>query len=362
MAHIDATSRISTTTLDAALRIKVEPIFTKSFFLDALKQRGRLMFGQSGDFMTWRPRMRRRTITAGTGTNITIPFPQTNVRRKVSLPWRHYTLGESIEQYELLVNKDENAVFSIMEDAVDGAADDFIEDFRLKLYADGNAGAANDIHGLESCMQVTGLVANSKVGDPTDNYAGVATNLGVTGSWTPDSGDGWPTGQGSAEYKWWSPLVVDYQHTGWAGTANWTTSWQQAVRYGMTYQSVLQKRDPDTLLLNPEMLREAKDSLESSQRFVLNEQTGTTHVGHKTLLFEDVVIATEYGVPDGVGYFLNFDALELRCLTEQLVQTMQDTDITSGGTKLYSFQFWGNLLIQAPSFLCKLAPISALGT
>jgi hypothetical protein len=156
--------------------------------------------------------------------------------------------------------------------------------------------------------------------------------------------------------------VVDYQHTDWTGTANWQTSWQQAVRYAMTYQSILQQRQPDTLLLNPELLREAKDSLESVQRFELTQQCGTTQVGHKTFQFEDVTIATEYGVPDGVGYFLNFDALELRCLTEQLVQTMQDTDITAGGVKLYAFQFWGNLMIEAPSFLAKLVAQSALGT
>lgn len=363
MAHIDATARITTTTLDNALRIKVEPIFRRSYFLDQLRERGRISFKNHGRKLTWWPRMRRRTISPGSGTNINIPFPQTNVRREVSLPWRHYTLGESVDPFELLVNQNkETAIFDIADEVVSGAAEDFVEDFRLKLYVDGNAGAGTDLHGLNSCMSVNGLIANSKACNPNDTYAGVSTALGAIGSWTPDANDGWPTGQGSSEYNWWSPLVVDYHHTDWVGVADWQTSWQQVVRYATTYQSILQKRDPDTLLLNPELLREAKDSLESDQRFILNEQTGTTHVGHKTLLFEELVIATEYGVPDGVGYFLNFDALELRCLTEQLVQTMTDTDITSGGTKLYAFQFWGNLMINAPSFLAKLVAQSALGT
>ncbi|MHC4177853.1 MAG: hypothetical protein ACYSWU_10120, partial [Planctomycetota bacterium] len=190
MAHIDATARIVTTTLNAELRRKVEPLFRRSYFLDQLKQRGKISFNNHGDFMQWRPRKRRRTITAGSGTNVTIPFPQTNVRQKVNRPWRHYTLGESIEQYELLVNQNkETAIFSIMEDTVDGAADDFVESFRLKLYTDGNAGNGDELHGLESCMSVNGCVTNSKAGDPNDTYASVSTALNVSGDWTADSGD-----------------------------------------------------------------------------------------------------------------------------------------------------------------------------
>jgi len=362
MAHIEATARIKTTTLDAALRVKVEPVFRKSYFLEALRSRGRISFNESGEYMTWRPRKRARSITAGSGTNIEIPFPQTNIRAKVSLPWRHYYLGESIEYYELLVNKGENAVFSIMDDAVDAAADDFVRSFRPKLYSDGDAGAGNELHGLESCMAVNGLITNSKCCNPNDTYATTSTALGVGGAWTADTGDGWPTGTGDPEYHWWSPIVIDYNHPDWAGANNWTTSWQQVLRYGQTYLSNLQQEDPDVCLLHPELLREAKDSLESAQRFELTQQEGRTNVGHKTLLFEDIEIATEYGMPDGVGYFLSFENLQLRCLTSQLVETQQDTDIVSGGTKLVSFQFFGNLMIYAPSFLAKLLGYSAAGT
>ena len=364
MAHYDSTTQISTTTIDAYLRMRVEPIFKLSFLLNEMKSRGLILYNQHGKRLTWFPRFRRRTITAGSGNPVNIAFPNVNVRKEVNLPWRHYQLGESIPYISILQNQNrETAIFNIVQDTIDGGADDFMEDFRQKLFVDGNAGTGKDIHGLESIFSVDGLVTGSKAGDPNDTYAGMSTALGVSGSWTADSGDGWPTGSGATEYHWFSPLVVDYQNANWTGTTkNWKTTWQQSLNYALTYQSVLQKKDVDVVLLNPELLREAKDSLESTQRFILSEKSGVVNAGFKRLMYEDVEIVTEYSVPDATGYLLNLAEIELRCMTGQLVETQQDTDITSGGQRLFSFQFYGNMLIKAPSFECKLDAISALGT
>ncbi len=364
MAHYDSTAQIETTTIDAYLRMKVEPIFKLSFLFSELKSRGQILYNQHGKKLVWFPRFRRRTITPGSGNPVNISFPNVNVRKEVSIPWRHYQLGESIPYISILQNQNrETAIFSIVQDTIDGGAEDFMEDFRRKVFFDGNAGTGKDIHGLESIFSVDGLVTNSMVGDPNDNYAGLSTALGVSGGWTPDASNGWPTGSGSTEYHWWSPIVVDYQNAGWSGTTkNWQTTWQQALNYALMYQSVLQKKEVDVVLLNPELLRLAKDSLQSTQRFVLSEKSKATDVGFKRLTYEDVEIVTEYSVPDGVGYLLNLSEIELRCMTNQLVETQQDTDITSGGQRLFSFQFYGNMLIKAPSFQAKLKPISALGT
>jgi hypothetical protein len=364
MAFYDSTAQINTTTIDNYLRIKVEPIFKLSYLLNELKARGQILHNQHGKTTVWFPRFRRRTITPGSGNPVNIAFPNVNVRKEVSLPWRHYQLGESIPYISILQNQNrETAIFSIVQDTIDGGAEDFMEDFRRKVFFDGNAGTGKDIHGLESIFSVNGLVTDSMVGDPNDSYAGLSTALGVSGSWTPDSDDGWPTGSGATEYHWWSPLVVDYQNSGWTGTVkDWTTTWQQVLNYALMYQGILQKKEVDVVLLNPELFRQAKDSLQSTQRFILSERSKPTDVGFKRLSYEDVEFATEYSVPDGVGYLLNLNEIELRCMTAQLVETQQDTDITSGGQRLFSFQFYGNMLIKAPSFQAKLQPISALGT
>jgi len=364
MAHYESTAQINTTTIDNYLRIKVEPIFRSSFLLNELKSRGQILYKQHGKTLVWFPRFRRRRIVAGAGNPINIDFANRNVRRQVTLPWRQYQLGESIPYISILQNQNrETAIFNIVQDTIDGGADDFMVDFREKLFGDGNAGTGKDIHGLESIFSVNGLVPSSRVGLPNDNYAGMSTALGVSGSWTPDAGDGWPTGTGDVEYHWWSPIVVDYQNAAWTGTTkNWQTTWQQALNYALTYQSTLQKKDVDVVLLNPELKRLCSDSLESTQRFILSEKSGEANLGFKRLMYEDVQIVTEYAVPDGVGYLLNLSEIELRCMEGQLVSTQQDTDITSGGTRLFSFLFFGNMLIRAPSFQSKLDAISALGT
>lgn len=365
MAHYESTAQINTTTLDNFLRVKVEPIFRESYFMEQMQARGKILFGQGGKTaVNWKPRFRRRKLTAGAANPVNIPFPNVNVRRECELPWRHYYLGESIPMMSILQNQNtKTALFNIIEDTTTGAAEDFVTDFKEKLYCDGNAGTQRDIHGLESIFSVNGCVANSVAGNPNDSFAGHSTALGLSGTWTPNAGNGWPTGQGDTEYNWWSPLVVDYQNANFTGVIHdWETQWQQAIRFGQIYQGLLQKKTPDVLLLNAELDRRARDTLEDVQRLVVNEPHQQVNVGPKKLLFEDINIVTEYACPDAVGYWLNFDHIELRCMTDQLVKTMQDVDIVSGGTRMFSFQFFGNLVIWAPSFLAKLVAISALGT
>jgi hypothetical protein len=360
--HIVATPRIEVSTLHKYIRDRVEPIFRKSVLMAELKKRGRISFNHGGDIMEWRPRIRRRDITAGNGNPVAISFPRTNTKMKVSLPWRQYQMGESITKYEKLTTQNSaETFFKIAQDVVKEMMDDFVESFRQKLYGDGGVNT-KDIHGLESMFSVNGCVTNSKVGNPNDTYANKSTALGTLGGdWTPDTGDGWPTGTGKVEYHAWSPMVIDYQNSGWAATTKtWKNTWMEAIRYGTTYMGVLQKQEPDMLILTAEMVREMKDSLDASQHF-LAEVKPTTDVGYKELTFEGLTIAYEYGVPEGCGYFLDFDAIELMSMQGQLVEKADDTDITTS-TDLIALDFYGNMRFEAPSYFGKLAAITALGT
>lgn len=366
MGDIPNNARIETSAINAYTSKRVEPIYRKSVLLGMIKSRGRLVTNCSGKTACdWRPRFRRRNIVAGNGNPVSISFPRTNTRRPVSLGWRNYNLGESLTKMERLTTEGKdrkNVLFKIVEEAIDEMAGDFTEDFRLMLYKDGNAAGSKDIHGLESVYSVSGCVSNSKAGNPNDSYAGQSTALGVTGDWTPDSGDGWPTGTGDTEYNWWSPLVVDYQNANWeATTKTWVNTWQEAVAYGMTYLGLLQTTAPDVLLLNGELLRLAKQSLQTLQRFELTQSSELTKLGHKTLQYDGLEIVTEYGVPSGVGYFLNFSQLEMRSLQDDLFGKMNDDDITTA-TELLALDFYGQMIMWAPSYFGKLAPITALGT
>ncbi|KKL99535.1 hypothetical protein LCGC14_1813450 [marine sediment metagenome] len=362
---IPINARIETSAINAYTAKRIEPIYRKSVLMGMLKSRGRMNMGLSGKTACdWFPRFRRRDIVAGDGNPVSISFPSTNTRRPCSLDWINYNLGESLTKMERLTTGGDpkNVLFKIVDDVIDQLGGDFEESFRLKLFEDGNATGSKEISGLETIFSVNGVVSGSMAGDPNDNYAGQSTALGVTGDWTPDSGDGWPTGTGDTEYNWWSPLVVDYQNSGWeATTKTWVNTWQEAVGYAITYLSLLQTSPPDVLLLNGELLRLAKRSLQGIQRFEITQSSELTKLGHKTLQYEGLEIVTEYGIPSGVGYFLNFDKLELRSLQDVLFGKADDNDITTS-TELLALDFYGQLVIWAPSYFGKLAPVTALGT
>lgn len=364
MAHIEATARIDTNILNRYLRNRAEAVMRRSVTMREIKRRNRISFRtRVGKTLEWRVRYRRRKITAGLGTAVSISFPQTPIRKVMSLPWRHYQLGESVSYYETLLSQDpETALFPIVAEVTETTADDFLEDFRLKLYGDGNAGTGRDLHGFDSFTHYTGLVASSAAAACDDNYAGQSTALNQSGDWPV--GD-WPKGTGDTEYCWNTPLICDVNNSLFTGYASGlSATWQQALRWVTTWGSALQQANYDQLVLCSDWYNIFRDSLEGDERFVVtsNSGSGKTDVGFKTLSFEGLDIDHEYGCPDNSGYFWRFDKFELACLTRQLVEMMTDTDIEAGGEKLFAFQFYGNAMFETPSSFAKLVEATALGT
>ena len=363
MAHIEATARIDSNILNTYLRVKCEPIFRKDTLMGEIKRRNRISFRRDvGKTLEWRARYRRRDITAGLGTAVAISFPQTPVRKVLSLPWRHYQLGESVSYYEQLLSVNpETALFPIVEEVTGGCAEDFLEAFRGKLHGDGNAGTGRELHGFNSFTHYTDCVAGSAANACDDTYAGISTALNQNGDWS----GAWPKGTGDVEYCWSTPLICDVNNALFTGYASgFPSTWQQAIRWVTTWGSALQQQEYNLLLVCSDWYNLMRDSLQSYERFnvTATSGSGTTDVGFKRLPFEGLEIAHEYGCPDNTGEFWTFDKFELRCLTNQLIEMMQDSDIHAGGEKLFAFQFYGNAMFEAPSFFAQLAEITALGT
>lgn len=372
MAHIEADARTYISVIEEQIRKKVEPIFRKHVLMGALKKRGRISYNHSSHTMIWRPRVKRRSITPGVGNVPEAQFPRTVTKIKCELPWRSYWMGESTTKFEELASQNrETAMFRIVDDAVSEMSDDFAENFNDELFIDGNlAGNTERIHGLESLYSVNGLVnhgssGNGVVGLCNDTYAGHATAYGdLGGDWTPDTDKEYPTGSGDHHWHAWSPLVVDYNNTNLGGsTANWPNQWQRAIRFATSYGQTLQRAKYDVLLLETELLRTAKDSLENTQRSLITSTAGTelNQIGFQTLEFEGLEMTDSYGVPDAVGYFINFDKLELRSMQKQLVMPEKDWDITTS-QKLFKLDAYLNMVMWAPSFFAKLQGISTAGT
>ncbi len=360
------TARVDTLTLNKILAKRVEPIFTQSVLMAMLRSKGRIMYNQAEDAIRWRPRFKRHQLQPGSLNTKNRDFANINFNRKAELPIRSYDMGSSYSRFERLLSRKKGVLlYNIVDEVTRAMGDDFVESFRLELYKDGNAGDQDTIHGLESWFSQSGLSGNGITGLPNDTYAGLLTTLGWYGG-------SWPTGtwplQGTSttpQYWAWSPLIVDYHSRQFNkdGTSvyNFANKWQQAINFGKTYLKVVQDTTPDICILEPELQRAAEDSLEGIQTFEVTQTSDLVKLGFKTLQYNGLELATEFGVPASVGYILSMKKLALRCALPQLIGAEEDHDIRTS-EDLRAISFWGNVMCDSPAFHAKLVAISASGT
>jgi len=361
--HIATPARVDVSTLSNYLKSMTEPLYKKDVFLGGLKAHGRLSFNHGGKDINWPVKFRRRTIVEAGGYNEQVAFPQTNVHKRASIPWRRFRLGESVSKFEKLANRGAARQFDALGGLIDDCMDDFITDFREKVFDDGNATGAKTLHGFESMFSNSGELSLGVVGDPNDTYGNLSTALGnYGGDWTPDTGSAWPTGSGDAEYHFWSPLIVDYTSDnttpGWtASTKTWVNTWQEVLRWAMAYQEIIQKHAFDFCIMAPNLLLAAKQSLETDQRFELTQNGPLTEMGFRTLAYEGIELQSSYAVPTSVAYLFSWDKVALMAMEKQLVTVEQDNDITDS-TDLYHLDSFCNLKFESPAFNAKLVSIT----
>ncbi len=360
------TARVEVLTLNKILAKRVEPIFTQSVFMGALKTRGRIAYNEAEDAVRWRPRFKRHQMQTGALNIKNRDFPSQNFHRKAELPIVSYDMGSSYSRFERMLSRKKGVLlYNIVEEITKAMGTDFVESFRLELYKDGNSGDADTIMGTESWFSYSGISGNNITALPNDTYAGLLTTLGYYGG-------SWPTGtwplQGTSttpEYWAWSPLIVDYHSREFDkdGTSvyNFANKWQQAINFGKTYLKVVRDSTPDLCILEPQLLLAAEDSLEGEQTFEVTQSSPLTKLGHKTLQYNGLELTSEYGVPADIGYILNMGKLQLRCALPQLIGVEEDSDIRTS-EQLKAISFWGQLMCDAPSYHCKLVAIAASGT
>lgn len=356
---ITNSGRINAQILDAYIRKQIEPVYRRSILIGMLKSRGLITYGHDGKSINWTPQVARRSLEAGGASPGTITFNSSDVFETATLDWVNYSMGEKITKYEKLVGQSrEHALYKIYETALKQMSKDFVDEFGVKLYGDGNDGT-HQLAGFETCMSTSDTDADEPIGLPDDTYAGLDCTLGgLGGSWTGN----FPAGTGDALYHAWSPLVVDYTSSLFNGDSDtWYEQWQEALGYLFTYMSKIQNSKPDVVMLDAGLLNEAKRSIVSTQKFEITQNSEITKLGHQTVSWEGIEIATEYGIPAGVGYALQWDNLELMSMQKQLVATATDVDIENSLDRI-AMDFYGQLVMYAPSKMGKLADVTDTGS
>lgn len=360
--------RVVNTTITRYLREEEENVLRNRKLTAMLRKNGRVKMNASGKDLDWKIKFRRASVQ-GQADGDTLNFDRKLRHKSAALDWRGYAVTDSVTKKERLMNKSTEAIVNIYSNIAKDLLSDMEESFCDELYVDGNAtNNEKRIHGIESAMGATQTInvsvttstsartanAADPVGYPNDTYAGISTQLGANGgSWNSN----WPEGTGDAHFDFWSPVLVNYTSTFFAGSsATWAQQCIDAMRFGIikAQKNKSRRGQLDMIILPGELYRQALSKMHALQQINVNRGQDSTLVslGFKDVFNLDGVDVTwEYGVPANVGYGFNIDEMELQSLQSQLfVPEGPDWDIASQSYR-FSVDFYGNVRFNPRHFV-----------
>ena len=369
--------RVQVAVYNAFLKKETELNVRKNPYLAAMEAKKRISYGWSkkGPGLEFEWPVAYKGLTATPYADMEpIGATRTNVWTRAKLPWRGYVSKESISLLEKKINDGETSLFRIEEKIyplqvkaiMDALARDIVGN-------DGNAsgsdayGPYNErIHGFPSFMGHTGSTVKKFngagiVADPNDVYAGLSTALASKGgTWNPPAGLEWPEGTGSYEFSYWSPMLINANSTRFPpGTgATWRSNYKYAFLFANTYLESRFNLKWDAFFLSPHALREAKESLESSNNthlFVKRgpEESLLVNLGFSPISYEGVDVMSDHNIRNAnhYGFGVIFDKMELRCLDDQLIKKDTDKNMDNQAD-IIAANCFVNLRVESPAFVC----------
>lgn len=353
------------TTTDDYIRDVEDAIMRDYKLLALIQSRGNVTFNHSGIQMNWKVKY-KRALPKGYADLDVQTYPRRNRHKTAKLGWRAYALAEMISKFDKLQNRGVAAIVNILAEKVQAMTDDMQTAFCEFLFKDGEAaGNEKDIHGLESMFGFSGLSTKAPIALPSDNYATINTDLGYYGgTWDLDTGlTIWPSGKGSVEYDFFSPLLVNYTSTLWTpSTKTWAETCSEALRYAIIKgrKNKSKKGQIDAVFLTDELFRLWVEYQARKERLVITQGGGgdgrtLTSMGYgDTFNFEGAEITWEYGMPLNTGYGLNVDFIELCSMQARLFQPNGPYENEVDKSIRYDIDFFGNLKFDSPKWFFKL--------
>ena len=334
------------------------------------RRRANISYGQSGNDVKWRIRYRQAPLI-GIADSDTITFSRQDRHKIAFIDWRGYAAADAVTFKEREMNKGKEAIVNRFEEVAKMLMEDVTEKFGFEPYVNGYAtGNGKRFHGMESFLGVVGATTNvvgSPAMQPSSTYAGLSTVLGqYGGSWTTSATSGaWPRGTGTAEYDFYSPLILDYTNTtatasgGWSSsTATWAARCLEALRFGIAFSEKNKSRRGmlDFIDLDREMYRLAQRRSactrpNASWSSGMATKASCRWASKNVFNYDGVEISTEFGIPAGVGYGFNCNHVDMMLLTKQMWEARgPDEDIAPMAYRFLVYNF-GNFRWRPRYFL-----------
>jgi hypothetical protein len=307
--------------------------------------------------------------TGNVGYRTNIDFNEENFWKQRTFPWRSWTMGYSVTKFEKLAQQNTGGVqptvlVNIVKRLAEKAGKDFM-DFLLPLvFQDGNAANIN-LMGLKSWTGHTGsLISGSSFLNPTDTYGRLSTILGnYGGSWDGHFPSLDTTAGDNFEYRFNVPMLLGYNSTllsptDASATHDWAHQWESAIRHLTGWSETIQPTPYDAIILHPQMLIDARDTLTDRTRFIAKSRQENTSVGFKEFDFEGLSLVTQRGVPVDEGHAVHLNELSIWSMQSDIIEKTTDEDITES-TELVALDSYIQMLATSPSQFGALLPYPA---
>lgn len=359
------------TTLVNYLRQEERASLRKFKVFAALEASGQVLMNQPGRGINWQVRFRNQPVSGNNGETPRV-FARQNLWKEAELPYRGYQVPDAIYEKEMLENRGQAALIQVGAKMSERLKESMEQHLAKEIYIDGNA-AGNELrfHGLESFFGTNGTVnistgaqrsanAADKFGFPSDTYAGLSTQLGaVAGSQLSGV---WPNGVADPEYDYYSPIIVNYTSTAFAGLTNtWADNCVTATREAIhqTKRNDTKESEVDMVILDRALYIQYLNKLDSKERVIVTRANGLRSYGFTDIFEQDgAEVTTEYSVPANCGYGLSIANMELYSMYGTLMHPQGPFYNEDAQSYRYIVSVLANLRFKSPRNFFKLAALA----
>jgi hypothetical protein len=338
----------------------------KRLLLAMLQKRGRIAYNASGTELIWQLKFSQPPVTQADGDGGVVDFSNHRAYRQVSVDWRGYRATDSMGQKQQLMNKGTEALVNLFQSKSNNLQQSISDTFSSELYKDGEAtGRESAVHGLETFMGAGTVAAGDIIAQPSDTYGLGQLSTGLAaygGNWSsglstkPNStvATDWPFGNGSAEYDFNSPKLINWSSSAWGTSAvTWEANCWRAISTGIIWLTTTGGSDgmPSICALSPDMFQGYKNAQEVKTRITVPHKESEDLGFGNTLNQDGVSLQSDFDCPANTGYFINVNQMKVHSLTPQLFwHEGPDKDPRSGWSWLWGYGFWGNVEYKPKHF------------
>ena len=295
-------------------------------WLAFLEKEGRIEKDGTGYDQTWTVRY-ANPPTTGYVEGQPHGFSQFNPFKQLNIDVRGNKGVDTLDLKQIVTNRGPQQIVDLWSDKIPALVDSMAIQLAKQLYADGSAsGHETDFHGLGTFLKGGGTcTAADMIQVPSGTYAGLTMDLAnYGGTWStglatadrPNAtlANDWPDGNGTPEYDFMAPKMVNYTSTKWTGTATWLANSDLVLRATSSWirSTGGEGAAPNIFLMPTKMLRDFKTNMWSKYRIIQGSNQQALELGFPTAIdFEGSVLQEDFDCPAGQAYGINPNMMDM---------------------------------------------------